>query len=175
VLALGCREEASLEVTNTSGLRQQIVVASDSDFYLVDSLATGESTCWKVPEHVRNRSAHLFVGVTRPAQEASALPDVQPWSDSISLDRSWLVQIRVPRFVEGTPDWHARRREKEIKVEQWFRHAIAVGVIPPAQLMQLRDDMLKDSTTRAPDAPHLSPTVVAQKQRGCGRTENASG
>jgi hypothetical protein len=167
LLLSGCASKPVVEVSNTSGYVQQVLLTSGEDVYWVDSIGVGQSRCWRVPDHARGQHATLWVSIPRDAQRAAGLPWAQSWVDSLVLSRGWLIQVHAPRLVEGTVAWNDRRRQSEAEVGLWFDRAAAKALVPPDQLLKLRADMLDDSSLRSPDARHLAPSITKSEQRNC--------
>jgi hypothetical protein len=169
----GCSRGVGIEVLNTSGVKQHVTVTGPglADVYWVDSLDTGKSLSWRVPDHARGERVTLWISAApeEPLKFAPPEAPTHPWFDSLALDRSWAVQIHSPRFVEATPAWAEERKQREAEVARWFASAIKKGIIPPDELMKARAGMLHDSRALSSrDAPHFTQNVETRSQRASG-------
>ena len=152
-----CRRDPSIEVINTSGTAYLVFVFGDHDVFWTDTILGGRTHCWRVPEVVRNQIVQVA------ANDLSATPRksngyTDAWMDSVSLDRSWRVQIHAPEFLEASEDWNKQRRIKEREVAAWYAKAMAAYVrgASPATLAQIEDlrQNLLNAGPIQPGAPH---------------------
>lgn len=163
VVQLGaCRRETSIQVINTSGTPYLFLVFGDHDFYWTDTVPSGASHCWRVPDFARNQRVQVAAN-DLAARSGMSNDYTESWIDSLSLDRSWRVRIHAPRFSEASENWNKLRRVKESEVAAWYSKATAAyvrGVSPltPAQLEDLRQSLLNRGAP-LPGAPHYE--VVA--------------
>ena len=110
-----CRGEPTLLVVNTSGVKQVVHVGSTNfeDHFVTDTIPSGESWCWAVPQLARRQ---VLVLVRVPELHFAAydlLIDAggflhRSWGDSLPLDRSWQVHVRQEHFVQASASWKQR-------------------------------------------------------------------
>ena len=160
VAVSGCAQVSVVEIANTSGITQQVAVFSGTDIYFADSVAAGQTKTWVVPDHARDRLVVLSVGVSRETEATAGWP-TQLWADSVVLDRSRLIQIHTPAFVEATAAW-TERSKRFGTVDR--RDAVP----PPADaLAEIWDT--RPANIRWPTAPHYVPKVsIGLKHAGSG-------
>jgi hypothetical protein len=168
--AAACRREPSIEVINTSGATYLFSVFGDRDVFLTDTVASGSTHCWRVPEVARHQSVRVA------ASDLSATPRkshdyTAAWTDSLLLDRSWRVQLHAPRYFEASEIWNSQRRTKEAEVANWYAKATAAylrGASPATagQIEDMRERMLEEGPIQ-PGAPHYEASADVSESNSC--------
>ena len=115
LLISACRGEPTLLVVNTSAVKQVVHVTGTNfeDYFLTDTIPSGDSFCWAVPRVARRK---VLVLVRKPELHIAGydllIDDLgflhRSWDDSLPLNRSWQVLVRQEHFVQASASWKQR-------------------------------------------------------------------
>jgi hypothetical protein len=174
-LLAGCHDAPSVEIVNTSGMTYSVAILSATDDYWIDTIPTGDSRCWIIPDVARGKI--VMVRIVKPEPEVGLSHGYTLlWSDSLDLDRSWRVQIHSAKAVEASTSWNDARRIKEAQVEDWFNRATAAYIrgtshFTAPQLEELRIRQLDDGPI-LPGAPHYEISAEIHSSDRCSSSEH---
>lgn len=165
-----CNRAPTVLVENTSGAGQILAVSSDNDVFATDTIAPGAVHCWVIPERVQGQ--RLSVVVTNLDGLAGSDAYHRPWLDSLALDRSQTLRIRLPRFVQGSPAWQQLRRQRAAEAAELVRTHIATAVMAGQASPSTRDlDELREAVMSlerfSPEAAHYEPQVEITASQRC--------
>ena len=167
-----CERAPTLLIANTSGNGQWIVIHGDSsDLLFNDTVQAGEIRCWVVPSIARGHKVDpLIVQEIGPPDGVASRRE--PWMDSLRLDRSWTLRIRVSRFVSGSPEWQERWRKLQSDIARGniaeYEVSRVLGEAPPSRedLRRLRQS-LEAGAGSWPGAPRHESNVQLAQSASC--------
>lgn len=91
-----------------------------------DTIAAGEIRCWAPPDIAVKQKLLLVVNELRKEPGAQ----IEPWLDSLELNRSWTLRIRNSRSEPGSSEWQARWRKLHEDITRWN---MGEGISPRAR------------------------------------------
>jgi hypothetical protein len=171
----GCHGPPSVEIVNMSGMTYSVAIFAARDDYRIDTIPAGSSRCWIVPEVARGEL--VKIGVAKPTPEIGLSNGYSlAWFDSLTLDRSWRVQIHSAKAVDASTSWNDARRIKEAQVDDWFNRATAAYIrgtshFTVSQLEALRIHQL-DGGPILPGAPHYEIAAEIHAADRCSTSEH---
>lgn len=167
---LGCGRTPTVEVVNTSGHAQSMMLFDDRDILVVDTVAQGNTRCWPVPEFAQGRT--LTITATDTGKEFLASSFCQEaWIDSLRLDRSWRIQFHSPRLVDATAEWKAMDAKRQLGASVAIERANQAYVrgrtgMTAKDLIDFQTNM-RSGLPREPGAAHFVPAVDVRQSGRC--------